>query len=64
LTETQSRAIYRWREEGTNPPFARVDAWLCEFGLLLLDLELFVAERGLCLWATGREPAWFSAVAA
>lgn len=60
LTGTQTRALYRWLQEGTAPSVFSADAFLISVGLHLDDLFLWIEEHKLQAWACGLPPDWWA----
>jgi hypothetical protein len=58
MKESHSRALYRWREEGSCPRFFSADSFLIDYELHINDFLDFCQERGESPWACGQAPEW------
>lgn len=61
LTDTQTRAVFRWLREETAPSVFVADTFLCSVGLHLSELFLWADEQNLQPWACGAAPEWWEA---
>jgi hypothetical protein len=59
MTETQTRAIHRWRKDGTTPDIWMIDDFLVAVGIHLDEYFLWCAKLGINAWAN-EEPEWHS----
>ena len=50
IKESDSRAIYRWKEEGACPLWHRFDGFLCRHDWNWTLFEIWVELEGLDLW--------------
>jgi len=57
LSETDNRALHRWRVEGSTPDLWRVDKFLVAIGVHLDEFFDWCAKLGLDPWQFG-EPDW------
>jgi len=58
MSESQSRAFFRWTEERSAANFFAADRWLCAFDLHIDGFFAWCEKHGRCPWARGEEPEW------
>jgi hypothetical protein len=58
VTDSQRRALHRWRVEGASPSFFSADRFLTAFDLHIDDFFIHCLAHSLPIWASGHAPVW------
>jgi hypothetical protein len=61
LSESASRRLFAWLEEGLCPSVFKADEYLTAWDLHLDDYFFFCSELELCPWARSHAPDWWEA---
>ena len=56
--DTDARALYRWEKEGSAPNWIRVDEFLCSYGLIFTDFEIWCWVEKAPLWEKEPPPGF------
>jgi len=60
ISETLTRAIYRWEHDGVNPSLTKAEEALLQFGgVTCREFEQWAKEHDLCIWVGGAAPSWW-----
>jgi hypothetical protein len=57
-SETHKRTLYRWEKEGASPVWWKVDQFLCPYGLIFTDLEIWCFCEKRELWEKDPPDNW------
>jgi hypothetical protein len=60
ITETMSRALYRWRNERVEPRVGKVEESLHHWGLTFRNFEDWAVENEECVWSNSCPPPWWN----
>jgi hypothetical protein len=58
VSESDTRALYRWRKEGATPDLSKADAFLCRYYLSFSFFELWCELEERPVWANGPPPGF------
>ena len=58
VQESHKRALFRWEKEGSSPVWWKVDEFLCSYGLIWSDFEIYCFVEKLELWEKDPPDNW------